>query len=926
MESAAKSDDDERLVALGEALVAQDPQLAARMFRRAADVGERAHAWARASAARQREVSAWGRAGRRSDALRATRAAVADVARLTDRGEAMAITSNLAVGLLDAGATTEALDLLDGVIGAAREARCGGDHQHDGLLAAALVNRASAMIDGRASGPPDALLDEAERLLVELGDQTRLATVLINRAVLASKRNELGAARTAYVAAAEQYRRAGADDVDVAYAIRGEAATLAAVGRLREALECYEDAAGRFARCGRADEALTTEIGAVMARHALGMEVAPAERDRLEGRLGDMPVGVAGSLAMNLANIATERGDLVAADRLRRRARRLFTAAGARTEVARVDLSAAVALRQDGQWDASLRRIAQARRSLVAESRWLTVAHADHNAALVLRERALAVEKPGGPLAGRSADFALQALSSLDRYRHSLPDAADRRALVARTYPAMFSSTLRSGLLALRPPEVAAVIERARVQPVLAGRAPIRLATPPPIAAREDSVPVGGEGRPLVLAREAARLAGRGAHWLGWWAEGVDLFTADSSAGRVHVALRDVDELGLARLAAALAVTRPADRVAANGDHDLAERIALWRATRGPLLADHKMAAWLAATLPKHGRETVAAEDAVAAVAAADDAQLLWPLSRMLFGTDMLERLMRPGAPRMRLVIAPPPALGRIPWAALPLRDPAAGGTGPTPRLVERADIVVGLPASLVRSPVRRRGGAAADDRVIVIADPTGDLPWTRAMDVPGALRLGAGARRATRAALSEALANGARMLVVAGHAEPGSDDDPASSALLLAGQDGQPDAFSVADIAAARVRAPAICMLLGCDGAGAATGNEWTGIATGWVWAGAAWVITTTWPVLDDAVTAALDADLVARVRRDGPLEGLWGWQRSLAERWARGRTDLAAAPYRWAGTIAVGSGARSAARRMRVRGAPFSDQAFRD
>ena len=107
--------------------------------------------------------------------------------------------------------------------------------------------------------------------------------------------------------------------------------------------------------------------------------------------------------------------------------------------------------------------------------------------------------------------------------------------------------------------------------------------------------------------------------------------------------------------------------------------------------------------------------------------------------------------------------------------------------------------------------------------------------------------------------------------------------------------------------------MLLVCDGAGAATGNEWTGVATGLMWAGARWVLTTTWPMLDDQVTPGLDTDLVAHVRRDGPLEGLWAWQRRIAARWAADRRDLAAAPYRWAGTVVVGSGARSTARRMR-------------
>ena len=56
-----------------------------------------------------------------------------------------------------------------------------------------------------------------------------------------------------------------------------------------------------------------TEIGAVMARHSVGEHIGAAERDRLAGHLGEMPVDVAGSLAMNLANIAMQQGELDAA-------------------------------------------------------------------------------------------------------------------------------------------------------------------------------------------------------------------------------------------------------------------------------------------------------------------------------------------------------------------------------------------------------------------------------------------------------------------------------------------------------------------------------------------------------------------------------------------------------------------------------------
>ena len=904
--------DDRTLVALGEKVVADDPELAARLMARAARMSERGQAWSHAAAARQREVVAWGRAGRRSEALRAARAAARAISQLDDVEGVLTYRSNIAVGLLNAGANAAALGLLDAVIVDARAAVRAGDVGLRRTLAAALVNRATPAVDGRTTGSPDALLDEAEAVLRSLGDEERLGTVLVNRGALASRRHDLAAARSAYREAAACYRRAGADDAEIAFAVRGEAATLAAVGRLDEALERYGDASAGFLRSGRADEALVTEIGAVMARHSVGVRIAQAERDALEAHLGAMPVDVAGSLAMNLANIATQQGELADADRLRRRARSLFMRAGARTDVARVDLGTAVALRRSGRWKDALRVIARARRILVEEQRWLIVAHADHNAAVILRQRAHEVEEPGGPLARRAAERSLLALASLDRYRHALPSAADRRALTARTYPGMFSLALRCGLFALRPLEVAAVVERARVQPVLAGRDPIRFSAPAPIAALDGAPAVGANGRAIVLAREAARLVGRGARWLGWWTEGSDLFSADSG-GRVHVALRDHDERAMARLAAGLAVVRPADVDAADGDLGLAAELARWRALRGPLLADPQMARRLEGGLPKRARDAVCADAAVAESASLDDAQLLWPLSSMLLGPDLLDELAAATDRRLRLVIAPPAELGRVPWAALPVVDPAGARAGRVPRLVDRADIVVGMPAALVRPQPRPRaapvGGAAG---VVLLRDPTGDLPWTHDLSVPTAAVLGTGARAATRKAVADALTGGARMLVVAGHVEPGTDDDPAASALMLAGeQDGTRDGVPVGEIASLQV--PPVCVLLVCDGAGAATGNEWTGVATGLIWAGARWVVATTWPILDDPLTPALDSDLIARVRSDGPLEGLWAWQRRLAARWTSDRDDLAAAPYRWAGAVVIGSGARSTARAMR-------------
>jgi hypothetical protein len=124
----------------------------------------------------------------------------------------------------------------------------------------------------------------------------------------------------------------------------------------------------------------------------------------------------------------------------------------------------------------------------------------------------------------------------------------------------------------------------------------------------------------------------------------------------------------------------------------------------------------------------------------------------------------------------------------------------------------------------------------------------------------------------------------------------------MLISRDGQVDAMEVADFA--DIGVPLQCVLLGCDGAGAATGTEWTGLATGLVWAGAREVVTTTAPVLEDGLTAALDAELVDFIRNRGAVQGLLDWQRTMATRWRDDPSNRASGPYRWAETVAVRSG----------------------
>lgn len=401
----------------------------------------------------------------------------------------------------------------------------------------------------------------------------------------------------------------------------------------------------------------------------------------------------------------------------------------------------------------------------------------------------------------------------------------------------------------------------------------------------------------MSLADEAVRLGGQGAHWLGWWSGINSVVAADTTATDVRIAVSDWDG-SLERFAAALPIPLPHEIEAAGDDNALARRLALRRAARAPLVHDPMLASQLSETIQRSIRERADDHPLIPAVTGMTDAVLLWPLTRLLLPASLRETLLTAAAAGQQVpLILAPPQLGRIPWAALPLADPAADPGAS--RLIEAADLTVALPVGLSRAAAVPRATARHTGRPVVVADPLGDLRYARRLQPPGAVRLGHGGSPATRATFLAAAAS-ANLLIIAGHVQPGSDTDPAASAVLLAADDGKPDPLPVADLAG--IRAPATCVILGCDGAGAATGSEWTGITTGLIWAGAEWVVTATCPVIDDKTSADCDKSLLTSLLVNGPRQGLWAWQRERTAIW-RTAPDQASAPYRWAGVIVTGS-----------------------
>ncbi len=157
----------------------------------------------------------------------------------------------------------------------------------------------------------------------------------------------------------------------------------------------------------------------------------------------------------------------------------------------------------------------------------------------------------------------------------------------------------------------------------------------------------------------------------------------------------------------------------------------------------------------------------------------------------------------------------------------------------------------------------------MIIADPLGDLESARSLSSPGAQILGpTSLEPATRHHLLHALARHPRLFTIAGHVRPGTSADPAAAALLLDSDSGAIDPVTVAELSALAV--PPWCLVLGCDGSGASTGAEWTGVLTGLAWAGASEIATSTVPVIDDDVTASLDRELLQHIEAAGPLHGL--------------------------------------------------------
>lgn len=898
--------------ALADIVVEADPAVAARLLGLAALTAEIDGTWVSAADARQLEVVALARSKDVAGAAAALERAVASAERIADEFDGAVAFANLSARLNAAGLYRESAGIAEIALQRARLLNeSDGSQDASRVAAAAAVNLACAFLELGTLEHVGALLGEAQQRYRQLGDEVHSGNVKVNQAMLASVEGRLHDEREAYAQAAAHYEAGDAPAGDVGFAVRGEAASLAQVGRFSDAIERYRRAHDLFVSVGLLAEARRTTTGMIMARSSNGETFASSELDALEAEMADMAISDSADRARNLANIRLAQDDVSGALPLYQRAHDAYAALGRRVEAARVRSSRGAAFRKVGDLAAAEQELRAARTLLAEEGRWIQAAHADHNIALVLRDRADLGASPvaAAGLRADALDRSLDAISTLDQFRHRLPTAVDRQSLQTRTYAPIFPVAVALSTAIDAGDVVAAVIERSRVQPVLAattGTEQHRFADPAPIAARRSSRAVGGSGRLITLASLSRHLAGDGASWLGWWIDGTTLLRTRVTQTSTVVEQSAWDDTPRRRVASALAVPTEDELAAARGDVRIATCLAVARAARGPLVRDAALARGAEAALPMHlldvgPRHTPGATEG--------DAELLWPLARLLFGDAYIAQLAtRDPERRERLVVAPPPLLGRIPWAALPVEDPRQAQGADARRLVEVADVVVGLPASLAGS-ARRDVCPPGGGRHLFVRDPLGDLRFARRVQAVDACVLGHGGRSATREALVAELARGAGQLTLCAHVRPGDDDNPAQSAILLRGGDSAFDAVTVGQLSDLAV--PPTCVLLVCDGAGAATGAEWTGVATGLVWAGARWIVTTTWPTLDDEASASSDSRLLALIDQLGPHDGTWEWQRRELERRRAAPDDSETAPHRWAGTIVTGSGGRASARR---------------
>jgi len=267
------------------------------------------------------------------------------------------------------------------------------------------------------------------------------------------------------------------------------------------------------------------------------------------------------------------------------------------------------------------------------------------------------------------------------------------------------------------------------------------------------------------------------------------------------------------------------------------------------------------------------------------------------------------------LVLAPDPSLAAVPWAALVL----PGQRGDT-RLIERADLVLAPPLSLIAA-ISRRPDTDRDLPVsLAVANPGGDLAG--AQDLNEVLSEATAGNPAPGSWTTRHLASRLRQIphastaVFACHThQRDGDSTPTGRGLLLSptppkneGDDARPappqQIVTAGDLMeqGTDYPMPEQVILLACDSAdlGQAQAGEWLVLGPAALVAGAQRALVTTYPMRD---IGALDQPLINALNQpDSTLSGaLTMLQRTHLQRWRTG--DTTAAPVHWAGHALIGN-----------------------
>ncbi|MDQ0850683.1 tetratricopeptide (TPR) repeat protein [Arthrobacter sp. B3I9] len=264
-----------------------------------------------------------------------------------------------------------------------------------------------------------------------------------------------------------------------------------------------------------------------------------------------------------------------------------------------------------------------------------------------------------------------------------------------------------------------------------------------------------------------------------------------------------------------------------------------------------------------------------------------------------LQRQLRERNPLepLRLLVAPPPELSRVPFALL--------GMGGNLRLIDRAEVNYVSSASFTSRIVsQRRSSAEVESAIrpvkIAIGDPSFDLPASldAIRQISSELRLERA--KATKKNLLEALPpvpSSPGVIVYAGHAFSGFVGAPATASLCLFGFDpsgvhddyllrnGEPPEEWLSARTLLSSDGPRLydrLLLSGCS-TGANPLAEWTGLTPAALWSGANTVVFSHWDLLEiDDHDQPGEIALTNLLQREGDcVRGLREWQLSHLNRW---------------------------------------------